>query len=188
MCITGSNFQSDMQGWPHSYYFSIFNHCWGWASWRRAWDLYDTKLELYEPNKADTLFRSISTVPGFANYFISALDRVKEGSLNTWDYSWTWTCWLNGGLTCTPRTNLISNIGFGVDATHTKDVDAMVADRARGTIQWPLRHPVKIVAAKEFDDFVSRKVYRILPTHGIWWVYGTIRRVGGRCLRALRLK
>ncbi len=188
MCITGNNFQRYMQGWQHSYYFSIFNHCWGWASWRRAWNLYDKDLEQYEPSKAKTRFQALSTVPGFAEYFISALDRVKEGSLDTWDYSWTWTCWLNGGLTCTPHTNLISNIGFGADATHTLGADEMVADRARGAIEWPLNHPDRIKANNAFDDFVSRKIYRIRPGEGIWWVYTRIRRLVGACLRGLRLR
>ncbi|MGJ8588285.1 MAG: hypothetical protein ACSHXW_09030 [Yoonia sp.] len=188
MCITGNNFQPDMHGWQHSYYFSIFNHCWGWASWRRAWDLYDTDLAQYEPVKANTLFQSLSIVPGFAEYFIVALDRVKDGSLDTWDYSWTWTCWLNGGLTCTPQTNLISNIGFGADATHTQSPDATVADRPRETLTWPLSHPEKLEAAHAFDDVVSRKIYRIRPAKGSWWLYKKIRRIGGSCLGALSLR
>ena len=37
VCISGDNFQGGRQRTRYSYYFSIFNHIWGWATWRRAW-------------------------------------------------------------------------------------------------------------------------------------------------------
>ena len=43
----------------------------------------------------------------------------KEGVPNTWDYQWMFTCIVNGGLTTLPNRNLVKNIGFGADATHT---------------------------------------------------------------------
>jgi len=47
------------------------------------------------------------------------LDRVKRGEIDTWDYQWTACVWYHGGLTATPNVNLVTNIGFGPDATHT---------------------------------------------------------------------
>ncbi|NDD90693.1 glycosyltransferase family 2 protein, partial [bacterium] len=42
-----------------------------------------------------------------------------EGKPDTWDYQWFFTCLANGGLTALPNRNLVSNVGFGEDATHT---------------------------------------------------------------------
>ena len=33
--ISGDNFQTKPRRDDRSYYFSMFNHVWGWASWRR---------------------------------------------------------------------------------------------------------------------------------------------------------
>ena len=38
--ITGSNFQNGKWRGDASYYFSKKFHCWGWATWKRAWKLY----------------------------------------------------------------------------------------------------------------------------------------------------
>jgi GT2 family glycosyltransferase len=38
--ITGNNFQNNKWRGDASYYFSKYNHCWGWASWRRSWKDY----------------------------------------------------------------------------------------------------------------------------------------------------
>ena len=44
----------------------------------------------------------------------------KNGRPDTWDYSWVLTCLINNGLIAIPNENLINNIGFNSDATHTK--------------------------------------------------------------------
>lgn len=188
MCITGNNFQSDMQGWAYSYYFSIFNHCWGWASWRRAWELYDFDLNKYKNTDSKAIMESLSTVPGFADYFIVQLDAVKEGRIDTWDYSWSWTCWLNNGLTCTPKVNLVSNIGFGEEATHTFDVHSPAANLARDEIYLPLEHPTNIEVSHDFDALICHEVFKIKPTKGIWRSIRKVRRFVGSILRILRLK
>ncbi len=37
MAISGDNFQLGTHRTNASYYFSKYPHCWGWATWRRAW-------------------------------------------------------------------------------------------------------------------------------------------------------
>ena len=44
----------------------------------------------------------------------------KTGNPDTWDYSWVLTCLINNALIAIPNKNLINNIGFNSDATHTK--------------------------------------------------------------------
>src|SRR5262249_49404554 len=121
MCITGNNFQQDMSGYPYSYYFSKYVHVWGWATWRRAWRSYDDTMKLY-PEYIDFNFsKSRSPSSSFIAYWKGELDKVYRRTLDTWDYVWMFSCWANSGLTCTPRVNLVSNIGFGPDATHCRD-------------------------------------------------------------------
>jgi hypothetical protein len=55
-----------------------------------------------------------------------------------------------GGITALPNRNLISNIGFGSDATHTTDKRVVHhMDNGLG----PLTHPSFILADKEADSY-----------------------------------
>jgi hypothetical protein len=119
-CISGNNFQNGQWRGDGSYYFSRYNHCWGWASWRRCWQHYDADLSrgpfLRDSGLLDTIFED----PLELQYWSDIWQRlVDEGKPDTWDYQWTFTCLANGGLTALPNHNLVSNVGFGEDATHT---------------------------------------------------------------------
>jgi hypothetical protein len=54
-------------------------------------------------------------------YWLPTLDRARRelARANTWDYSWHYTCRSLGGRAIVPTRNLIENLGFGVDHTHT---------------------------------------------------------------------
>lgn len=117
--VTGNNFQNGRRRGNASYYFSKYNHCWGWATWRRAWRHYRVDMPFWHEWKrtADWLRR----VPGRVErlFWTDTFDRMSRGEIDTWDYQWTACVWKNGGLTATPNVNLVTNIGFGPDATHT---------------------------------------------------------------------
>ena len=59
MHIGGNNF---LNGWQkdrdYSYYFSNSGHIWGWATWRRAWKLFDFNISLYEKLKGKNYFQN----------------------------------------------------------------------------------------------------------------------------------
>ncbi len=161
MCITGNNFQQDMSGYPYSYYFSKYNHIWGWATWRRAWQCYDDTMKLYPEYVGRNFFKSLSGSPGFSDYWRNEFNQVFHRKLDTWDYVWTFTCWANSGLTCTPHVNLVSNIGFGPDATHCRDNNS-ASNLPRVDIQFPLKHPPLIVRNTDADAHVTENVFNIL--------------------------
>ncbi len=46
MMISGDNYQKDKLRTDYSYYFTRYNQIWGWASWRRVWNLYDVEMKL----------------------------------------------------------------------------------------------------------------------------------------------
>ena len=41
------------------------------------------------------------------------------GIPDSWAYRWSLVCMANGGMTALPNKNLVTNIGFGEQATHT---------------------------------------------------------------------
>lgn len=118
--ITGNNFQDGIQRGDGSYYFSKYNHVWGWATWSRAWQHYDGDVSFWPAWKTSAEWRAVHPDPIERRYWARIIDRVARGEIDTWDYSWTASTWYRGGLTATPNANLVSNIGFGPGATHTK--------------------------------------------------------------------
>ncbi|NNK68762.1 MAG: glycosyltransferase family 2 protein [Rhodobacteraceae bacterium] len=161
MAITACNFQPPDRVYEHSYYFSCFNHVWGWASWRRAWALYDKSLGDLDAPATRAAIRTQSDVPGFEGYWVARFRSVMEGDIDTWDYGWTLACWLADGLTCTPRANLMKNIGFGDDATHTTNSSDSSASLVANALPFPLKHPPIIEQSRDNDDYVARKIFRI---------------------------
>lgn len=119
-CISGNNFQDGQWRGDGSYYFSRYNHCWGWASWRRCWQYYDGDLYQWPALRDSGLLETIFPDRHERNYWARTwTNLLVTGKPNTWDYQWTFTCLLNGGLTALPNRNLVRNVGFGEDATHT---------------------------------------------------------------------
>jgi hypothetical protein len=118
--ITGDNFQNRIKRGEASYYFSKYMHVWGWASWRRAWSKYDVNIEFWPSLKKRNLWSEIMDNPEERFYWEKILTKVHHGLIDTWDYQWNATIWNNHGLVVTPNSNLVKNIGFGIEATHTK--------------------------------------------------------------------
>ena len=152
--ITGDNFQDGIIRGNCSYYFSKLTHVWGWATWKRAWDNYDVNMSFWPSFKNSLEFKNIFSSKVATRYFSLIFDSVHKGKIDTWDYQWTACLWFNQGLCITPNKNLVTNIGFGLDATHTKDVnDAHKGSRQSCKIL-PLKHVKKIIRDKEADDYV----------------------------------
>ena len=78
--------------------------------------------------------------PGERKYWAKIFQAVHEGSIDTWDYQLTLAAWSQGMLAILPNVNLISNIGFGGEATHTHGV-SIYADMKVEPMYFPLRHP-----------------------------------------------
>jgi len=119
--ISGTNFihchQAEIQ---HSYYFNNHPAIWGWATWRRAWQHYDTRLPHWpEHRKEGLLERKLHTTTARQNWTETFDLHHDNEDPWTWDYHWTYATWVQNGLAAAPRQNLVTNIGFGEGATHT---------------------------------------------------------------------
>ncbi len=118
--ITGNNFQNGKWRGNASYYFSKYNHCWGWATWRRSWRNYDGNIKFWPEWKNSKTWVNFITNKVERKYWQNIFTRVYSGKVDSWAYPWTASIWYKEGLTITPNVNLVSNIGFGESATHTK--------------------------------------------------------------------
>lgn len=157
--ISGANFQRNRNYGGYSYYFSRYNHVWGWASWRRAWKSNDNEMTLWPEFRDGNWLYNFLGSRNEAAYWEKVLNMVYKGQIDTWDCRWTLSCWRENRLTVLPSANLVSNIGFGPDATHTT-VECEFANIPVRKMEFPLKHPVIILPDKKADEFTARIMFR----------------------------
>ncbi|WP_299759205.1 nucleotide-diphospho-sugar transferase [uncultured Pontibacter sp.] len=163
MHISGNNY---LDGWrrdsDYSYYFSDKVNSWGWATWRRAWQLYDFHLGNYPELKNKGYLNGIFLNKLEEKYRLSKLEEtfinIQKGDV--WDYQWEFTVYSNSGLCIVPEVNLVRNIGFGEDATHTFNLHDKKAKVQEEEIAFPLRHPKFVIRDKESDRRNFNKMMR----------------------------
>ncbi len=117
MHIGGNSYQDNNAEKGNSYFFSRYNHIWGWASWRRAWKMYDPLLEKWPNAKKENHLKSILNYNKAEKYWTKKFDKTHEGQF-VWDYRWTYSVWINHGMAVLPWNNLVRNIGLEGQTTH----------------------------------------------------------------------
>ena len=156
--ITGDNFQNGQMRGEGTYYFSRYNHVWGWASWRRAWQKADMDIKFWPEWKKSMAWQAAMPDKVERKYWSKIFDSMYRAEIDTWDYPWTASVWFHGGLTATPNVNLVSNIGFGSDSTHTASADSPLAGMPTGQLG-ELTHPDQIVQDIVADRYVFDHVF-----------------------------
>lgn len=159
--ISGNNFQFGQQRGEYSYFYSRYTHHWGWATWRRAWQHFDYDLRKWpDLRHTDWLDRLLDT-PAAVNYWRQIFDEVYRGDkLHIWDYQWTFACWLSDRLCILPQVDLVSNIGFNAEGTHTVRQNQF-ANLPLASIQLPLLHPPAIIRDRAADLFIQSSKFNL---------------------------
>ncbi len=119
--ISGTNNQDGKIRGDGSYYFGKIPLVWGWATWKDRWKENDVDMSKWPEVKAKKIFDEIFNDQIEREYWENIFETFYEkGIPDTYDYQWVFTCLINNGLIIVPNNNLINNIGFNIDATHTK--------------------------------------------------------------------
>jgi hypothetical protein len=150
--IGGDNFQDGIERGDASYYFSKYSYTWGWATWRRVWKDYQFDLNKLDKltmwSKIDITFKTEHE----RSYWKSIFETIAVSHGEAWDYQLWFHVWYNGMFSIAPNKNLIKNIGFGTNATHTTDVNSKQAFLETTPIL-PLIHPEQIKIDEEADYY-----------------------------------
>lgn len=147
---------------PYDYHFTRRFFCHGWGTWRRAWQHFSYTLEGMDQN---IIYKALQAYyPFYHNRrpWIKNVDRMLQGELKTWAIRWDMACFLQNGLTISPEKNMITNIGFGKDATHTQKVEKLFSELETKPVTFPLRHPPFIFADLGPDKTLEGAIYRDL--------------------------
>ena len=155
MHISGFNIQNGKTRGNASYYFSRYAEVWGWATWRRAWNLFDFDMNTYSDfisnNGLDIIFKD----PAVKKRWYKNFRFVKSEIPSTiWDYRWMYSIWKENGLCITPNISVVQNIGFDERAFHTKSPDNPFAKVTCGKIT-NVKHPAIMIPNSEADDLTT---------------------------------
>ncbi len=153
--IGGANFQRGKSRGGGSYYYSRLVHVWGWASWRRAWQAYDVDIRSWPCLREKDWSSEFKMDRRERDYWTDIFDRVYRGEIDTWDYQWAFACWQQRSLSVIPNVNLITNIGFRPDATHTV-VPNNDSSLSTGTLE-QIVHTKAIIADRKADRFTFNR-------------------------------
>ncbi len=157
-CITGNNFlkKSNIKD---TYYFSRYPHCWGWATWSRAWEKYKKNITYWPNLRQKKFINKIFFKKIEQKYWTKILNSTYDRKIDSWAYPWSLCLWKNDMLTITPKFNLVKNIGFGKNATHTvSDFD----NNRYKSFKLPKKfiHPKQIKINYDNDDYVFNNHFK----------------------------
>ena len=93
--------------------------CWGWSTWKRAWDKYnrDASYLYNEITKSKKILYDFN-LDGTRNLHIQFEDNLS-GKSNTWAIYWYSIIYLLNGLCLYPKQSLVENIGWDGSGTNT---------------------------------------------------------------------
>lgn len=126
--------------------------CWGWGTWRRGWQVFDSDgAALLEAIKRARLERGFNLDNSF-NYLQILKDQV-EGRNDSWAIRWHAAAYLAGKLTLYPGRSLVQNAGTDASGTHfrasTTRFDTALADRRVEV------HPIEVEESGEARALLS---------------------------------
>ena len=151
--ISGSCFLPAKIASPHSYFFSKYAHCWGWATWARWWNKYRKEASPGAGRKYRSYFPQAPADESF--YWDPILQKYWRREVQSWAYGWQEFFWREGLLSVCPTENLVENRGFGQGATNTRDPDVQTGVERNGRLQNPMKGP----AEESEDIFLNRHVF-----------------------------
>lgn len=155
-----------------SYYFSRFCHIWGWATWRRAWQMCDHEMKEWPALRLTNWLKQKNKTAGAQNFwrrhFDDSYTHNRDG-LSTWDVPWLFSCWRHEMLSIVPRTNLVANLGFGAGAAHTKS-ETRATNVPVTPMRFPLRHPSAVAMNAAADRHIQENFFEgITPMQRLYW-------------------
>ncbi|MGC1869915.1 MAG: hypothetical protein WA700_03055 [Acidobacteriaceae bacterium] len=182
--ISGTNLVERYLETSDSYFFGRMVTTWGWATWRSQWQRYDSQLKNWPEIRRLGLLSEVFEESRAVSLWTRVFDEMYENrgvGPNAWDYQWLYMSLIGNALTIFPTVNLVTNIGFGSDATHTTGNDTRLTPAVKA-LAFPLRHPSHLIPLRSMDSRLQRLHYVPLITR----IKGKISRICRRLFRAFQ--
>ncbi|SMO96713.1 Glycosyl transferase family 2 [Gracilimonas mengyeensis] len=147
-----------LKDYPKDYYVGYRASSWGWGTWREQWEKVDWEVSNYSGfkwNLAEQLkfMRGGSDLPRM-------LSKQMNGKIDSWAVRWCYDQFKRDMYTVFPSTSKVVSIGFGEDATHTKDTnrfDTILDQGEQRDFEFEAETKIDKILAKEFRKKFSFK-------------------------------
>ena len=160
--ICGSNLdEEETHNLQFSYFKSSYPAVWGWATWKRVWDQYTADLTDFKVSSVREVVRSRQLPRLSHRFWTSRFEFVSKDKIDTWDYQLVFLHWRLGMDSLIARENLISNIGFGAEATHTLNPNSPYSQKRLSSLSFPLRHPNNYEASEYVNPHIGQNRFRV---------------------------
>jgi len=157
--ISGNNFQNGKWRGDGSYYFSAYSHIWGWASWRRTWNEYDFELKELNERKVSKILDNYFPDKKIGSHWVDVFNQLRNGKFDTWDLQLLYCILQKNGKTIIPNVNLVTNIGFGMGATHTANKNDILSGIPYTSLD-NIVHPTDLAINKDADAYTFYKFFQ----------------------------
>ena len=159
--ISGDNHNTEKLGFRGDYSYCKYPLIWGWATWSRVWNKYDVELEDWD-NKDTKLINSISKYKSTNRFWREVFNKISNNQIDAWDYQLTYLLIKEDACCIVPSVNLITNIGFGKDATHTLNENSSLANRRNFNISRQLIHvSFNEDEFNKINDYLEKSEFRL---------------------------
>lgn len=120
--------------------------CWGWATWKRAWDIFNPNgkelLEQLHANKCEKHFNFDNTFP-----YVKMLEEQIAGKINSWAIRWLSSAYLNDMYCLYPNKSLVINDGFDGSGIHCGEMSFLQNKLADSPVNVIYQEPKECKAA-----------------------------------------
>ncbi len=144
---------------------------WGWATWGNKWNKYN--IDAFDYN--EVLNKTFNKRKALFNYWDNEFFKLVNESIDTWDFQWILTVFRESAFVVRPSHNLVENLGFNINATHTSD----------------LNHPISRVKSYEIDNvFPNNLQYNVKVDYEdeeIWLQLNLRKKLIWRFRKSIRL-
>lgn len=108
-----------LKNYSKDYYLGYRASSWGWATWKEKWQDVDWDVKDYNTFKSSFLMKKKFNRGG--SDLSRMLKNQMNGKIDSWAIRWCYHQFKKDMFTVFAAKSKVSSIGFGADATHTKD-------------------------------------------------------------------
>lgn len=160
MLISGNNPYADSYQSSEDYLFSKVPFIWGWATWKRAWKLYDYDIKTFPRYRKSEVFKKIFPLKAYWVY-MAEFETVYQHQFDAWDYQMLYATIINEKFCIVPTANHVTNVGICAESTHTSERPEWMTYKTT-PVNYPIRYRDEIEWERDFDQ----GYFRIANRHG----------------------
>jgi hypothetical protein len=155
--ISAYNYPLDIQSSQDTYFLNILS-CWGWATWKRAWQYYNHNIQDHLNTFADKRSIQKFNIEGHADFYNQLLMN-RDGKIYSWAVRWYASLLTKGMFTLFPKQSLVVNTGHDGTGVHSGSSN-IFGDKAIDFIHVEKQPLVENVTARKQVDKFYKTTFR----------------------------